>query len=88
MWLDIRKFNSEKLLCPVDCELFHDVHELAAAVIPLARVAFRIFVCKSRAHCLHDRRNYEVFRRYELDMRLLTVGFVADCVEDLPVNFF
>ena len=41
-------------LCALDRELFDDVHELAAAVVALARIAFGVLVREDRAGGLED----------------------------------
>ena len=87
MGLDIGELHAEKLFGALYREPLHNVHKLAAAVIPLARIPLGVLVGERGAHRLHDRRNHEIFRRYEFDMSLLTFGFVAYGVEYRPVDF-
>ena len=49
MRLDVRGVGMEELLDPIDRQLLDDVDVLAAAVVALARIAFRVFVGELRA---------------------------------------
>lgn len=73
---------AEELLGAVDGELFNDVDVLAAAVVALAGIAFRVLVREAGTLGLHDRRGSVVFARDELNVVFLTGGLVADDVPD------
>ena len=73
---------AEELLGAVDGELFNDVDVLAAAVVALAGIAFRVLVREAGPLGLHDRRGSVVFARDELNVVFLTGGLVADDVPD------
>ena len=49
MGLDIRMFGTKKRLRAADGERFGDVDELASPVIPLAGIAFGVFVGQDRS---------------------------------------
>ena len=80
--------RAEEFFGAVDCQLLDDVDTLATAVITLGWVAFGVFVCECRTHCLHHCGNDEVFRCDKLDMRLLAFRFVVDCLENGVVDVF
>jgi hypothetical protein len=61
----------EDLLRPVYGELLDHVHELAAAVVALARVALGVLVRHHRALGCEHRRGGKVLARYQLDGRPL-----------------
>ena len=54
MGLDIGMVGAEKLLCPLNGQVLDNVHMVAAAVIALAGVAFRIFIGQNRALSLQN----------------------------------
>ena len=47
--LDVGEFGAEQLLGALDGERFGLIDELAAAIVPMAWIAFRILVCHYRA---------------------------------------
>src|SRR5215211_629574 len=69
--LHVDVLGREELLRPVYGELFDYVHELAAAVVPLARVALGVLVGHHRALGRQHRRGGEVLAGYQLDGRPL-----------------
>ena len=71
MRLHVREIGVEELLRPVDRELLDDVDVLAAAVIALARIAFRVLVGELRALRRQHRRARVVLRGDELDVIFL-----------------
>ena len=56
-------------------QILHDVHALASAVIPLARIPFRVLVGQVRSHGLQDGFRHKILRCDELNMRLLALQF-------------
>ena len=74
--------RAEELLQPVDGELLHLVHHLAAAVVPLARVALGVLVGERRAHRVDDRAAREVLARDELEAVLLPAQLLVDQARD------
>ena len=71
--LDVHMVRPEEGLGPVPGDVFHHVHALAAAIVPLAGVAFGVLVGEHGGrrgqHSLAD----EVFRGDELDVSALAV---------------
>ena len=84
--LHVREACAEKLAGAFACQVFHEVHLLAAAVVALARVAFGVFVREHAAHRLHDRRRREVFRRDEFDAVPLARQFLTQRVGHFGVG--
>jgi hypothetical protein len=64
--------GSEQLLGAIDRELFGDVDEFAAAVVALARIAFRVLVGQHRALRLQDPRTGVILRSDQFDVIFLT----------------
>ncbi len=54
MGLDVHMLGTEQVRCPFYCKVFCYVYELASAVVPLARIAFSIFICHYTALGFHD----------------------------------
>jgi hypothetical protein len=79
-------FASEELARAGDGQRLGDVHELAAAVVPPARIALGVLVREHRAHRAEHRRADEVLRGDQLEPRVLTLGFPADDVGNLGVH--
>src|SRR6185437_6796950 len=77
---------SEELLRPVDGELLGDVDVFAAAVVPLARIAFRVFVREHRTLRLEHPRTHIVFRSDELDVIFLAALLTLECAVELGVE--
>src|SRR5262249_24687583 len=75
-----------ELLRPLDGQPLRDVHELAAAVVALARVALRVFVGQHGPQGLEHRLRDEVLRGDQLQLRPLAPGLVADGVGDLGID--
>jgi len=63
-----------------------DVHELAATVVALARIAFRVLVGQHAALGLEHARAGVVFRRDQLDVVLLATALVGDGLGKLGVE--
>ena len=88
MRLNIHIFTSEKLFRPVSCQIFNNVNALAAAVISFSRISFCIFIRQRASHSSHDRFADPVFRRNQLNMRVLTLLLGFDCLRNFRVRFF
>ena len=78
MRLDVGVLGSEKLLCPLDGEGFHDIDVFAAAVPAFPGVTLRVFVGEQGALGFHDRRRGEIFRGDEFDVVPLAVLLAHD----------
>jgi hypothetical protein len=76
--LDVHVLGPEQLLGAFDGQRLGDVHELAAAVVPPARVAFGVLVRHHAAGRFHDREADEVLGRDQLETFFLAAGFVLD----------
>jgi len=71
MRLYVRVSRPKQLLGAFDGQAFCDVDELAAAVVALARIAFRVFVRQHGALSLENPRTRVVLRGDKFDMILL-----------------
>ena len=80
--LDVGVLGAEELLRPIDGELLDLVHDLAAAVVALARVALGVLVGEARAERLQHRRRDEVLTGDELEALRLAARLLADEAED------
>ena len=86
MGLDVGVVGLEQLLGAVDGQLFGDVHELAAAVIALARIALGILVGQHRTLGFEHARAGVVFRGDQLDMGFLALLFALQGSPQLVVK--
>ena len=86
MGLDVCVLGLEEILGPVDRELLDLVDDLAAAVVPLARVPLGVLVRRHRADRLEDRRPREVLRRDQLDLAALPLELVAEERRDVRID--
>jgi len=84
--LHVGVVGSEQRLRPIHGEALDDVGELAAAVIPLARVPLGVLVGEDGPGRLENGPADEVLRRNELKSRRLAPDFVADRVGDVGVR--
>lgn len=73
MGLHVGMVGPEQPAGPVAGQVFHHVHALAAAVVPLAGVALGILVGEHRARCGQHRLADKVLRRDQLDIAPLAV---------------
>ena len=78
MGLDVRVLGTEQCPGPVDGELLDLVDDLAAAVVPLARIPLGILVGRHGADRLEHRRPREVLRRDQLDLVALALELGAE----------
>ncbi len=86
MGLHVRVLGAEELLRAVDGELLDLVHDLAAAVVPPARIALGVLVRRHAADRLEHARPSEVLRRDQLDLAALALELAAEEVGDLAVD--
>ena len=84
--LYVGKARAKELLGPLNGDIFHHVHALTAAVVPVGGVALRIFVGQDAACGGEDRRTDNVFRGDQFDILLLAVEFRPDSLSDLRVG--
>ncbi len=84
--LDVGEAAVEQLACALDREAFGDVDKLAAAVIPSAGVAFRVFVGHHRALRLEHGARDDVFRRDQFEPIALTTEFEFDRAGDVRIG--
>ena len=86
MRLHIGELAVEQLLRALDGEFFRDVHHLAAAVIALARVAFRIFVGEDGPCGFEHGLRHVVLGRNQLDLVMLTEKLTIQNGRDLGIG--
>ena len=86
--LDVHVFGVKQFLGALDGQRLGHIHELAAAVITLARKSFRVFVGHHRAERFQHRFAHEVFRGDQLQRARLSLHFALDGAGDLGVHFF
>ena len=76
--LHVGVLGAEQLLQPVDGQLLHLVDDLAAAVVPPARISLGVLVGERRAHGVDDRPAGEVLARDQLQPVLLAPQLAVD----------
>ena len=86
MRLHVGVIGAEQLLDAVDGQLLGDIHVLAAAVVALARIAFRVLVGQLAALRLHHPRAGIVLAGDQLDVILLSTGLVGDGLGEFGVE--
>ena len=84
--LDIGEAGAEQRLDPLDGQLFDDVDELAAAVVPTSRIALRVLVRQHAALGFHGGDGGEVLAGDHLQGALLAVQLVRDLCGHLGVG--
>ena len=84
--LDVRVLGAEELLRAVDRELLDLVDDLAAAVVPLARVALGVLVRRHRPDRLEHGRPGEVLGGDQLDLAALALELLAEESRDIGVD--
>jgi hypothetical protein len=85
VWLHVGVLGAKERLRPFDRQRLDDIHEFAAAVVTLARIALGVLVREHRTGGFEDRRAHEVLRRDQFEAERLAVGFLADRRGDLGV---
>ena len=76
----------EELLTAVSCQVFGDVDEGAAAVVPFARIALRVLVCHHVVVGLHHRGAGEVLGGDQLKAVSLSLQLVIYGRGDLGIS--
>ena len=76
--LHVGCLGPKELLHTIQRQLLGHIHELAAPVVALARIALGVLVGELAALCLHHGRTGVVFRGDQLDVRFLALIFVTD----------
>ena len=84
--LDVGVVRAEQLLGPVDGELLHDVHILAAAVVALAGVALGVLVGQHRPLRFEHGAGDDVLRRDQFQLVVLPAFLFLDGGIDLRVG--
>ena len=85
MRLHVGILAAEKLFCTFSCKFFHHVYTLAAAVISLSRISFRVFVGQRASHSSHHGFAHPVFGCDQLDMGVLSLHLCFDRIGDFRV---
>ena len=86
MRLHVHVLRPEELLGAGDRQVLGDVHDLAPAVVALARVALGVLVRHHRAHRLQHRLGDEVLGRDQLEVARLPLGLGPDGLGDLRIH--
>ncbi len=76
---------AEQARGPLDRKVFRDVHELAAAIVALAGIAFGVFVRQRRADRLQHGARDDVLRGNQFDFLALTLQLQPDGPRELGV---
>ena len=76
--LHIRVVRAEQRLGPLDRELLHDINELAAAVVALARVTLGVLIGQHRAHRRQHRLGRVILGSDQFETILLSARFALD----------
>ncbi len=84
--LDVGEVDAEQLLGAFDRQFFGDIDELAAAVIALARITFRILVRHDGALGFQHRAGNDVFRSDQFNLMPLAAEFLFDRAEDVRIG--
>ena len=84
--LHVGVLGAEQRLRARDGEALDHVHELAAAVVAAARIAFGVLVGEHRAGRFENRAADEVFRGDQLEAIALPVQFVAHGFGDVRIG--
>jgi hypothetical protein len=87
MRLHIREFAGEHLLRTLNGQLFGHIDRVAAAVIALAGIAFRIFVGEHGAGRFQYRARDVILRSDQFDLVLLARELIGQDRGDLWVGF-
>ena len=84
--LHIREVAAEHLFRAIDGKFLGDVDNVAAAVIALSGIAFRVFVGEHRSGRFKHRARYVIFRGDELDFILLAKKLALEDAENLGIG--
>ena len=75
--LHVGVLGAKERLRAVDGQLLDAIHEFAAAVVALARIALGVLVGEDRAHRFEHGFGNKIFRRNQLEASALAAPFVA-----------
>ena len=87
MRLHVGVLGAEQRFRAVDGQLLGAVHEFAAAVIALARIALGVLVGEHRAHGFEHGFGNEIFRGDQFEAGALAASFFAEHLRDLRIDF-
>ena len=85
MWLHIDKPGVKQFLRPLNGQIFHHVHKLAAAIITPPRITFGILIGQDRPLRLQHRRRNNIFRGNQFNLVLLALQLVFNCGKNLSI---
>ena len=88
MGLHIDVITAEKLLCSLDCKVFHHIYTLTSAIISFAGISFCIFICQGAAHSRHYSFADPVFRSDQLNVAVLSFLFIHNGLSNFRVYIF
>jgi hypothetical protein len=86
MRLHVGGIGAIKAAQPVDGELLGHVDILAATVVATTGIAFRVFVGELAALRRHHGRAGVILRGNQLDVRFLSLIFLADGIPELGID--
>src|SRR5206468_6295047 len=84
--LDVRVLGAEEGLRAIDRRLLDLVHDVAAAVVALARVALGVLVRRHAAHGLEDAWPGKVLGSDQLDLAPLPLELLAEQLRNLGID--
>ena len=76
--LNIGVIAAKQLTGPLAGNLLCNIHRIAATIIALSGIAFRVFVGQTSAHCEHHGFTDDIFRCNQFDIAALARVFLAD----------
>ncbi len=86
MRLYICIITAKKLLCTLNCKVFHHIDALTAAIVTLSGIPLRIFIGQRAAHCRHHGLAHPVLGRNQFNMAILPLLFRHNSICNLWVN--
>ena len=87
MRLHVGILRTKELLGPLDGQCLHLIHEFAAAIVALARVAFGVLVGQHAALGLKHRLAHNIFRSDKLELRALASQLIIELGGDFRIGF-
>ena len=86
MCLYIGIATAKQLFCPLNRQIFHNIHALTATVVSFTRVSFRILICQRTSHGSHYCLTHPVFRGNQLDMAILSLLLIHNCLCNFGID--
>ena len=86
--LHVGVVRAEQLAGPLPGDLFHDVHALAAAIVPLAGIPFGVLVGEHRPHSRHHSGGNDILRSDQLQVAPLAGKLLFHSLSHFGVFFF